>query len=355
MRYSERRGKLRKSFEKWRVEGVVFFDMQNIRYLTGFSGSDGAFFLGPERDVLLVDGRYTNQAREEVTDIGVVQYRNKLDCLAALIKEERLESLGFESTALNYEQYLSLKASIPEISLEPLGKELSVIRALKDNEEVGLIAKAAEIASSAFERVRHLLRPGMEERRFALELEYQMRLLGAEGLAFPVIVASGPRASYPHARPSERCFTRGDTVIVDFGAVYGGYHCDETRTFIVDGDCEESLRVWNCVCEAQIKGIEAIKPGVPFREIDRIVRNVIEEHGYGDFFTHGTGHGVGLDVHEFPRIAADTEGELEEGMVVTIEPGVYIPERLGVRIEDTVLVTKDGAKILTKTSKKIGV
>ncbi|MCX7815896.1 MAG: Xaa-Pro peptidase family protein [Syntrophales bacterium] len=354
LRYDERRKRLKDRFEKWRVEGVVFFDMKNIRYLTGFSGSDGAFFLGVKREVLLVDGRYTSQAKGQVTSVEVVEYRDKMDGISGLIKEERIESLGFESTALSCYNYGLLKARLSEVRLEPLGKELLRIRALKDEEEIVLIEKAAEIASCAFERVRDLMRPGVEERTFSIELEYQMKLLGAEDLAFPVIVASGPSASRPHARPGERCFSRGDTVVVDFGAVFGGYNCDETRTFLIDGYSGESLRVWSCVYEAQLKGIEAVKPGVPFKEIDKIVRSVIEQYGYGEFFTHGTGHGVGLDVHEFPRIAADAEGELEEGMVLTIEPGVYIPEKMGVRIEDTVLVEKGGAKVLTKTSKKIG-
>lgn len=344
---------LRSRFASWAVEAVLLLDMKNIRYLTGFTGSDGVLLVFEGSACLMVDGRYTTQARSEAAGIALHEYRDKIDGIAEVVMDGNATVIGFESTAMSVDMHGRLRGRLDRIELKPLANELADVRSIKDAEEVALMRKAASIASDALLACRHLIKPGVREKDFALELEFVMRRGGAQEMSFPTIVAAGEHSALPHATPGCREFARGDMLVVDFGAVHAGYHSDETWTCVLAAAGEQQQEVYGIVRQAHDRAIEAIRAGVPCAEIDRIARDCIEDGGLGSYFSHGTGHGVGLDVHEAPRLAAKSDRILEEGMVVTVEPGVYIPGLWGVRIEDMVLVKADGSEVLTNISKEL--
>jgi Xaa-Pro aminopeptidase/Xaa-Pro dipeptidase len=331
----------------------LILHVKNIRYLTGFTGGDGALMAGHDWLVLLVDGRYVTQAREEAAGTEIFEFRNRVDGVAAVASEHAVEAIGFESPSLCVEEYLRLQEKLPAAALRPLSGELHSFRAVKNEEEIDRIREAARIAGEALAAVREMIRPGVREKEIAVELEYRMRRGGAERAAFETIVAAGANAALPHATPGSRAIVAGDCVTIDYGAVSGGYHSDETCTYIVGHASDRQQEVYRLVREAHDRAIGAIRAGVSCGAIDRIARGFLEEAGLGAHFSHGTGHGVGLDVHEAPRLAAGREEILRAGMVVTVEPGVYLPGLWGIRIEDTVLVGEEGCELLTQTSKEL--
>ncbi len=333
------------------LDALLIFDTRNVRYLTGFTGSDGCCILRPGEDSLLVDGRYLTQARQQAQGVTVVLYRDRLSALAEALHNGTVQTVGFESSAVTVDFYNQMKGRLPGIHLEPCTEEVERLRRTKDHTELALILRAIEVSHAALKATLPLIRPGARERDIAVALEYGMRRLGAEDLAFPVIVATGPHAAQPHAEPGEGVIQAGDGVTIDYGAVVGGYSSDETCTILLDPVDPEMKRGYGIVQEAHDRVIEAIRAGRSCRDLDGIARGVIEAAGYGEAFPHGTGHGVGLDVHEAPRLSPLSDAILEAGMVVTVEPGIYLPGRLGVRIEDMVLVEDDGCRVLTKTSK----
>jgi Xaa-Pro aminopeptidase len=337
------------------VDAVLFLDIKNVRYLTGFTGSDGALLIGKRQKLLMVDGRYTNQAKREVHDVEIFQYREKIEGIEAVISDNSLKSVGFESTAMNVTTFLKLKKKLKAVKLTPMSHEIDTIRAVKDTAEIAYIRKAGETASKALRALSDFIKPGVSEKDIAVELDYRMAGKGAEQVSFSTIVASGVNSSQPHASPGSRKIKNGDIVMIDYGAVCNGYHSDETCTFIVGRTNKKQKEVYSLVKEAHDRALAAVKAGATCKEIDHIARTCVEGENMGKYFTHGTGHGVGLDVHEAPRIADKSEHILEAGMVVTIEPGVYIPDLWGVRIEDMVLVKKDGFEVLTKVPKDLTV
>ncbi len=351
LRRAERVGRLRSAFPE--TDALLILNSKSIRYLTGFTGGDGALMVGGDWLTLLVDGRYLTQARAEAGDAEILEFRRRAEGIVETARRHAAGSVGFESPVLSVEEYLKLKEALPEGSLRPLPETFQLLRAVKDDDEVDRIREAARIAGEALAAVRRMIRPGVRERKIALELEYRMRRGGAEQVAFETIVASGANSALPHATPGNREIADGDFVTIDFGAVCDGYHSDETCTFAVGRVDERRREVYGLVREAHDRAIRAIRPGVSCGEIDRAARSFLTEAGLGDAFAHGAGHGVGLDVHEAPRLAAGREERLRAGMVVTVEPGVYLPGLWGVRIEDTVLVTEGGAEILTPTSKDL--
>jgi Xaa-Pro aminopeptidase len=332
------------------LDALLFLDMKNIRYLTGFTGSDGALLLKRSHLVLLVDGRYTTQAGEEVADVEVLKCNDKIEDVAEILAEDGVEAVGFEAAAISFEAYWKLKELIPDIRLAPLSDNAG-IRAIKDESEIACLKKAAGVASQTLAAMQDFIKPGIREIDIALELEYRMRLNGAEGVSFSTIVAANKNSALPHASPGTRMLSPGDVVVIDFGALYEGYHSDETCTFFLGHASVKQKEAYEIVKEAHDRALAAVKAGVSCREIDRIARDCIKGGGLGKYFSHGTGHGIGLDVHEPPKIAAPSEDIIEAGMVVTIEPGVYLPGQWGIRIEDTVLVKNDGYEILTKIPK----
>jgi Xaa-Pro aminopeptidase len=311
--------------------------------------------IGQDKEILLVDGRYTNQARREVGDVEVIECREKLDGIESALIENNVSPVGFEATSMNVHAYFRLKEKVKTITLKPMSTEIDEIRAIKDETEIARMKKASEISFQSMDAVRGLIRPGVREKDIALELEYRMGKNGAEQISFPTIVASGENSSLPHAKPGSRKLEQGDMVVIDCGAVYEGYHSDETWTVLVGHAGDRQKEVYAVVKEAHSRALEAVKSGMPCREIDQVARSFIENRKLGKYFSHSTGHGVGLDVHEAPRIAAQSEQVLQKGMVVTIEPGVYLPGLWGVRIEDMVLVRDEGCEVLTKMPKSFTV
>lgn len=336
------------------VEGLLFFGEANIRYLTGFSGSEGVLLVGMDRSVLLVDGRYTTQAKEETAGCDIVEFSDRTNGMIGVISDLGLKQVGIESSTVTLDSFLTLQDRAIGVSLRPLSEEIERIRIVKDADEIALLREAAQISACALTETLEYIEPGVSEQDVAAILEMRMRQAGGEKPSFETIVASGSNAALPHATPGSREIQEGDFVTIDYGTVRGGYHSDETCTVAVGGGItEKQASVYALVKEAHDRAIDAVRAGVPCRDIDAVARGYIDEAGYGACFAHGTGHGVGLEVHEPPRLSGRAEDILEEGMIVTVEPGIYIPGLWGVRIEDTVMVEKNGCEILTKMSKDL--
>ncbi len=332
--------------------GILFFDLKNIRYLTGFSGSDGALLLLADRTVLLVDGRYRTQAASQAEGAEVRLYEDKVAGLAEALSGAEGLPFGFEAPSLSVDLYLSLTRRLDGKTLVPLLDEVRLLRAIKEESEVALMREAAAIASKSVLSLFPLIKPGVAERDLAAELEHTLRKNGAEGVSFPTIVASGENSALPHASPGPRRMQRGDVLILDFGAVVGGYCSDETVTVVLGPADREKQHAYTVLQEALREAKDSVRPGVACREVDGKARERIERAGWGPNFSHGTGHGVGLDVHEAPRLTSRSDEVLQEGMAVTVEPGVYFPGKWGMRIEDLVLVRSGGVETLSGVPKE---
>ncbi len=335
------------------VEGILFFSQENIRYLTGFSGSEGYLLAGADENLLMVDSRYITQAQEEAKGCRIVLLEKRLRGLMERISPLGLTRFGFEAQGISVALFEQLQAEMKGVELVPVKEELEKLRGFKTHEEIAAIKGAIDIAEGAWKKVLETVRPGVKENNVALELEYSMKLGGSEGVAFDCIVASGPRSALPHAKPTPRSLEAGDLLLFDFGSRYRGYHSDESCTVVVGRATEEQKRIYSIVKDAHDKAIGQVRPGVKLHEIDAAARRYITKAGYGERFGHGTGHGVGLAVHEWPAVGKDSQDVAEAGMVFTIEPGIYIPGWGGVRIEDMVLVTHDGCEVLTAIPKDL--
>ncbi len=336
-----------------RVDGIIFSNMSNIRYLSGFSGSDGILIISSDSACLLVDGRYTTQAAAEAQHISISEYQNKVQGIERAAKELGLKKIGFEAAFVSVEIYDDLVRRFSnKAKLVSFGKELGSLRACKEIREIQTMKKAAAIASAAVAKIVREIKPGWTEQEVALQLEVAARRSGAEQLAFETIVASGENAALPHAKPSHREIRKGDFVVIDFGVKYQGYCSDETCTFAIGELTAVQKNAYRAVLRAHDEAIASIRAGVAAADVDALTRRVLGEE-YGRYFIHGTGHGVGLDVHEAPRVAPGSQDILTAGMVVTVEPGLYFPGLWGIRIEDTVLVKKNSCEIITKMNKKL--
>ncbi len=346
--YPSRLETVRKILDANHLEGILFISLENIRYLCGFTGSDGALVVTQKDSFFLTDSRYWTQSEEEVKESKVVHYRKKMEGIATLLSDLKLGVIGFESVSLPFSahQFLSQKLS-SKAKLIPLEDEVRNIRALKDQQELAILRTSIEIASDAFLRILELLNEGVVERDVAFEMEWFMKRKGADALGFDIIVASGKRSALPHGKASDKRIEKGDLIVIDFGSGFQGYHSDQTRTVICGSPSSEQQKIYQTVKEAHDIAIEKVRPGIPIGEVDAAARDHIRNRGYGEYFGHGTGHGIGLAVHEDPVINGDNKGPVQEGMVFTIEPGIYIPDWGGVRIEDMILVTAQGAEVLT--------
>ncbi|MBP7340851.1 MAG: Xaa-Pro peptidase family protein [Smithellaceae bacterium] len=347
-----RRENVRKKLFGNRLDGIIFSTMSNIRYLSGFTGSAGVFLLGAKDARLLVDGRYTAQAASEAAGIQVLQYQNQNQGIAEAVKALNLETVGFEAAAVSVAMHSDLRKKMKGVTLVPLGDELSGLRAVKDRREKALMKKAAAIASEAMARLAREMRPGWTERETALQLEWIARRAGAEQVSFETIVGSGEHGALPHAKPTNRRLRHGDFVVIDFGVKYRGYCSDETCTFTIGELTAAKKNAYRAVLRAHDEAIAFVRAGKTAADVDALVRSTLGEK-YGRYFVHGTGHGVGLEVHEAPRLAPNSRDVLLAGMVVTVEPGIYYPGRWGIRIEDTVFVKENGCELLTGMSKKL--
>jgi Xaa-Pro aminopeptidase len=350
-----RRRRLLPFFKEHDLDLLLIGHPLNLRYLSGFSGSEGALLLTPEGGWFLCDSRYTVQANSEVPGLTVVEHALHQEGLAALVRQAGGHRLGFEAAHMTVSHHSGLAACLPEMLLVPIGPELDTIRNCKDTGELEQLEKVASLASSSLEVVLSQVRPGLMEAELALQLEFEMRRRGAEGRGFDFIVASGVRGAMPHGRASDKLLQAGELVTIDFGAVLDGYHSDETVTVAVGSVSDRQQKVYDTVLEAHDRAIAAVRPGISCKAVDAVARNYIHDQGFGEFFGHGLGHGVGLAIHEKPVISPRSDVIIEEGMVFTIEPGIYIPGFGGVRIEDTVAVTADGCRLLTKVPKKLQV
>ncbi len=355
MDHAARRARLIRRFDDLGADAFVTGHLPNVRYLTGFGGSNGHALVHRDAPVFLTDGRYTEQARHEVPDMERRTYATELTtALAAACRDIGARRVGFEPDHMTYQAWADLAAAVaPGLELVPVRGLVEALRAVKDAEEVARIQTAQDATDQAFESVVGKLAEGATERQVAFELEAAMRAAGADGVAFDTIVAFGPNAAEPHHRPTDRPLTHGNVVKTDVGALVDGYHSDMTRT-VAYGDPGARMReVHDVVREAQRAGTRAVRAGVPARDVDAAARSVVREAGYGDAFTHPLGHGVGLEIHEAPWLRARAEDPLPEGAVVTIEPGVYLAGVGGVRIEDMVLVTADGGRVMARTPKDL--
>lgn len=333
------------------LDACLLKGMDNIFYLTGFRGSEGTLVVTQGDLILLTDFRYITHAQEVTQGIKIVEVRAKQNVLGDLCRTYGIRKIGFDSFHTPFYTYKKWRESMESAEFIPLDDDIESIRKQKEPGEIDRITKAIDVATKAFTEVYERIRPGMTEREIANDLDYAMRRLGADCPSFPTIVASGPRAALPHAEPSDKEIANGEMVIIDFGAQVDGYCSDETCTLSV-GEVNGKLQdIYAIVSEAKEIGLSTLKTGMPIRDVDRIVRGFIKDAGYGDFFGHGTGHGVGIAVHEAPAINSSGEGLLEEGMVVTVEPGIYIPNIGGVRLEDMVLIMSNTGKVLTRIRK----
>ena len=322
----------------------VTFDSSENFYLTGFRSSFGVCVVSVKGDAFFItDGRYLERAKREVKGFRVIKWES-WDKLRNFLKENGLRKLVVDSHRLKLSTYGELSSGF-EVILEKAF--LSEFRAVKTEREISLITRAVQIAELSLKSVLHLLKPGITELEFRRELITAFFKFGGEGEAFTTIVASGKGSAIPHWETSRREIKDGDVVVVDFGTVYGGYVSDITRTFLVGNVPSEIKRIYEVVREAQSIGIKTLKAGKSCREVDEAVRSYIESKGYGEFFVHSTGHGIGIEVHEAPTLSSKSNEILKKNMVVTVEPGIYVPELGGVRIEDDCLVLEEGAFVLT--------
>lgn len=355
----DRSKRLKKRIKKlWQIvdtelDGMLITSPENVRYLSGFSGTEGTMVLTRSEGFFLTDGRYTTQARQQVKDFTVITFKEKWKEIGRIIKKLKIKFLGFESRNLTVAFLHDLEKEAPSITLKHYAEALDALRAVKDAEEIRILRKAALIASESLKEVIPLIKPGVREIDIATELEYHMRKKGGNAIAFQTIVASGYCSALPHGVASKKKIEKGEFVIVDYGVVYQGYSSDETCTFVVGKPTKKQKRIYETVKKAHDLAIEAVQHGKPLKEVDDAARSYIEKMGYKKYFSHSTGHGIGLSVHEPPVVSFRTNGTIQRGMVFTVEPGVYLPGWGGVRIEDTVVVKSSGCELITPTDKSL--
>jgi Xaa-Pro aminopeptidase len=345
---------LRTKIVEHEVDGVLITDPLNRRYLSGFTGSAGWLLVTAERAMLAVDFRYYERAANEAPDWEQVHISDTYPtALLEMVTEARVERLGIESDHLTVAQYEELGEKVPDVTLAPLKNLVLPQRAIKDESEIATIAAAVACADAAFAHLCQAIRPGMRETEVSWELESYMRLHGAEAISFPTIVGSGPNGAMPHATASERPIAAGEPIVIDFGALVDGYCSDITRTVCLERADERTREVWQWVLEAQQAVEQGLRPGMTGQEADALAREVFARAGQEERFGHGLGHGVGLAIHEDPRMGRRAEDvTLQPGMVVTVEPGLYYPGWGGVRLEDIVVIREEGAEVLTQAPKE---
>jgi Xaa-Pro aminopeptidase len=349
--------RIKKAFgllKKNSIDVLLVTDITHVQYLSGFSGSNGIVVLAPPKAYFFSDFRYTVQAQKEVKNCQVIiasrQLITELPKLPVFGKNSRV---GVEADFVSLNFLEKIKEVLPQVTFKPTTQIVESISIVKDNDEIAKIRKAVRIAEKALLDTMKFIKPGIKEKDIALELEYKMRKLGAENASFETIVASGQRSSMPHGRASEKKLRKGDFVTIDFGCLYQGYASDITRTYVLGKATEKQKNIYNIVLHAQKTACKAVKPGMACSRLDGVARDIIMKAGYGDNFGHGLGHGIGRLVHDRPNVSSLSNDILESGMLVTIEPGIYIPNWGGVRIEDDVLVTANGGQILSKLPKEL--
>jgi len=351
--------RLKSALAEERLDGLLVTSLPNIRYLCGFTGSAAALVVSEESCYFFTDGRYAEQAHEEVQGAKIKVHRKAAlaaasEWLAAVSKKLGLKRLGTEGDHLTLAEGTRLKKALGAgVRLRQAPSLVERQRMVKDAVEIGYLRQAVRLGASLFDVALKTIRPGVPEVQVAAEMEYAARKAGAEGMAFETIIAAGERSALPHGRASKAAIPERGFVVCDFGVILAGYYSDMTRTVYVGRPSAADRDTYEAVREAQQAAVEAVQPGKPVGEVDRAARNVLKKKGLARYFTHSTGHGVGLEIHEAPRVAAGQSEILQPGMVITIEPGVYIPGRGGVRIEDMVVVRQQGFEVLTPARREL--
>ncbi len=337
------------------LDAVLVSSPHNRRYLSGFTGSSGYLLITEQERYMLTDFRYIEQATDQCPEFKVINFFDKglIETIEDLIAQLNIKALGYEDLTLTVKEFNHFTEHIETCNWIGIGNLIEQIRMYKDDEEIETIAKAAAIGDAAYEHILTFVKAGMTEREVAVELEYTMKKLGATHLSFDTIVASGKRSSLPHAQPTDKVIERGDFVTLDFGCIYNGYCSDMTRTFVVGKASEEQKELYNLVLKAQLNTLEHIKAGITGKQGDAYARDIIDAAGYRKNFGHGLGHSLGLEVHESPRFSLLSEDIIHSGMVMSVEPGIYIPDFGGVRIEDIVLITEDGHRNFCHSPKEL--
>jgi Xaa-Pro aminopeptidase len=357
MNHQARQAKLREHLARTRFDALLISHLPNLRYLCGFTGSAGLLLVEAAGSIFVTDARYNTQAHDEVQSAKIVVSPKAAlhgigELLAARRKRSRGWNVGVEAEHFTLADKKRLNDILPAgTRLKDSPPIVERFRMVKDADELTKIRAAVSLGAKLFDRALEVIRPGIKESQVAAEMEYAALLAGAQEMSFPTIIASGARSALPHGRASEETIRTGGFVVCDFGVILEGYCSDQTRTVWVGSVPEEARQAYESVREAQQAAINAVRPGIAVGEVDAVARKVLQKDGLAKSFTHSTGHGVGLEIHEAPRVAADQKEILQPGMVITIEPGVYFPGKWGVRIEDMVAVTAGGREVLTPTSK----
>ncbi|KUO78663.1 MAG: Xaa-Pro dipeptidase [Desulfosporosinus sp. BRH_c37] len=344
--------RMRQQMHVENIDAYVIIRPENGRYLSGFSGGEATLYITTEKAFLLTDFRYIEQAKGEVPKFEIIKTgQDHFESLAEIGRQA--QRVGFEGDFVTYENFGKLKNGFPQAELLSLPNLVSYLRSVKDQAEIETLRQAVKIADDAYANVLQTIEIGQKEEEIGLVLEYYMRRAGASGGSFEFIVASGVRSALPHGTASSKKIHLGEFLTMDFGAIYQGYCSDITRTVFLGQPQDKHREVYEVVLAAQRAGIAAVAPGRTGKEVDAVARKIIEDAGYGDYFGHGLGHSVGLAIHEGPNLNTREERVLEPGMVITVEPGIYIPNWGGVRIEDMVLVTENGCDVLTQAPKEL--
>ncbi len=341
--------------KKLGLDAVLVSNGCNMRYISGFTGETGYLFISDRHHMVITDFRYTYQAEMEaegyeIVTIGSGGYEEAIN---EILKNDNVKRLGFEAKDMLYSKYRELKDKLNVDELVPVNDEITRLRRIKTSREIEYIRQAESIGDKVFAEILDFIRPGMTELEIAARIEYLLKVYGAQRTSFPAIVASGVNSSMPHTVPTEKKIEYGDFLTMDFGCVYNGYCSDMTRTIVIGKASDRQKEIYNLVLKAQLAALEAIKPGLKGKEIDKVARDIIYNAGYEGCFGHGLGHSVGLFIHEEPRLSQNEEDIIEAGMVETVEPGIYIRGFGGVRIEDLVVVTGDGYENLTHSDKTL--
>ena len=351
--YSKRQQNLRMVLDERGLDGMLITNLTNVRYISGFTGSAASCLITPEGQYFVTDGRYIEQSKAQVK--GFERFIDMNSHLSQ-IKDNNLNpngfKLAFEGDHMSYALYENMISMFPNTKWENSSMILEDLAAVKDDHELECIRTAVEVTDKVYEEILPMLRPGFTEKQVANTMVSKYREY-AEGEAYSPIVATGPNGALPHAIPTEREFQNGDFIVIDAAAKYGGYHADMTRTPVVGKATEKHKEVYSIVKEAQQRGCDIAKAGVPCKEVDAATREYIGEMGYGKYYTHGTGHGLGLEIHTSPRFSPQSEQVLEVNNVMTIEPGIYLAGWGGVRIEDDIIIGKDDCEILNQTTKDL--
>ena len=349
----EKLNKLRNAFTEANVDALLVTSGKNRSYLTGFTGTAGVAIITAEKAVFITDFRYTEQASKQCVGFEIVQHKGGLvEEIANQVKVLGISKLGFETDHVTFSTYLAYRKEIGA-ELVPISGVIEKLRLIKTDQEINILKEATQIADAAFEHILTYIKPGITELDVSNELEFFMRKQGAVSSSFDIIVASGHRSALPHGVASSKVIESGEFVTLDFGAFYKGYNSDITRTVAVGTPSDELVNIYNVVLEAQLRGMKGIKAGITGREADALTRDYITEKGFGEYFGHSTGHGLGMEVHEGPSLSLKSDTVLEPGMVVTVEPGIYIAGLSGVRIEDDTVVTADGNESLSHSTKEL--